>query len=954
MLLDAAVRHPSRVHTVPDVDEEAGLAHIHRLLREVPLHALARLELPLVPRSLAGVGPEARDVVVPRGVRDSRDCALLEIWPPDEAPLAEEGLADLVELDGGRNSWRLELQHEGLLLGGGAKDVHAHGIQPAGNLERLQGWEAHGVAQTCSRALGHLSGEALLPFRERWGRGDHHHPALALHDVGELVRQGGLAEERLLRLFVVVEGHHGPQGVPLELLLGEPGRVDVSALRFEQHLLIDEGDEHDALPVCPLALHVQVKIRGKVVHGPPQRRRVVQDELLVALREQLCARRGHHRQQLLEGVEGLPVVELELADPGEAVTLAGHGGVVVRVVPVPRHHATVVVLKHPRNSPNVLLRDTPHVALAVALQLHVVVPVLPGLEALFALLKKDQGAGLRGHHGGLRRIRALGGLGLVLGLVPPSSPHPRVPLLALPPPTVVHVGVHRAHLQHLLLHLGDPGQEDLKVLVHELPSLLQVAPHLWQNLLVDVQHVVQRALRDVQRRQRRQEVVSYQHADQDDVVNHPLHVKPLGVQVQLPELTLPALPEQPDVHQRETLRAGVLQKLPARPPPPPRAVRHLLPQQEEVGLVGDQGEHDEVGVQPVQAVPLVGLVLGVLFGPPEVLHDLMLALPRDQRARQHDLGLLPEGVLGDLLPDVEAQVLVQPLQELGSGGDAVGVEDIVRNLLAALPGLRLELEAGLSRLEAPGALLVDLGPRRDAIHAKEDEALWPYDRHQAVDIGEDLADHLGLAQCPRRVFVVPVRAVMYDPVHVQKKVVHGRHLGLAHVVVHHRVPLAEPPIELWDACVVWVGERGRRPSAKIKGGPGRDGQGKLSRAGGGGERGAPTLAGGAGFSDRARGITSRTLTHGCWLPLRLPGVLVPLPARALGGGASGGFGAPGFEIGGPHQPEIWLENFCWARRRWTWNLKRMKWRALPGLKTEMIAGANKQSLSLSLTRLQEE
>lgn len=47
-------------------------------------------------------------------------------------------------------------------------------------------------------------------------------------------------------------------------------------------------------------------------------------------------------------------------------------------------------------------------------------------------------------------------------------------------------------------------------------------------------------------------------------------------------------------------------------------------------LVRDEAEHDEVGVQAVHAVPLVGLpgVCCVALGPAYVLHDLVLALAR--------------------------------------------------------------------------------------------------------------------------------------------------------------------------------------------------------------------------------------------------------------------------------------------------------------------------------------
>ena len=62
----------------------------------------------------------------------------------------------------------------------------------------------------------------------------------------------------------------------------------------------------------------------------------------------------------------------------------------------------------------------------------------------------------------------------------------------------------------------------------------------------------------------------------------------------------------------------------------PTRVRDDLAQEAEVRLVRDEAQHDEVGIQAVQAVPLVGLpgAHGVALRPAYVLHDLMLALAR--------------------------------------------------------------------------------------------------------------------------------------------------------------------------------------------------------------------------------------------------------------------------------------------------------------------------------------
>lgn len=57
------------------------------------------------------------------------------------------------------------------------------------------------------------------------------------------------------------------------------------------------------------------------------------------------------------------------------------------------------------------------------------------------------------------------------------------------------------------------------------------------------------------------------------------------------------------------------------------AKAHNLAQQAEVRLVRHQRQHDQVRVQAVHAVALVRLVPRAALRQPDVLHDLVFALP---------------------------------------------------------------------------------------------------------------------------------------------------------------------------------------------------------------------------------------------------------------------------------------------------------------------------------------
>ena len=67
--------------------------------------------------------------------------------------------------------------------------------------------------------------------------------------------------------------------------------------------------------------------------------------------------------------------------------------------------------------------------------------------------------------------------------------------------------------------------------------------------------------------------------------------------------------------------------LPLLPHPALPPYLHLS-QQAKVWLVCDQRQHDQIRVQAVQAVALVGGVARLALLPPDVLHDLVLTLTR--------------------------------------------------------------------------------------------------------------------------------------------------------------------------------------------------------------------------------------------------------------------------------------------------------------------------------------
>ena len=84
------------------------------------------------------------------------------------------------------------------------------------------------------------------------------------------------------------------------------------------------------------------------------------------------------------------------------------------------------------------------------------------------------------------------------------------------------------------------------------------------------------------------------------------------------------------------------------------------------------------------------------------------------------------------------------------------------------------------------------------IDGHEEQLLRLYDLEELLQIPKDLDDHLLLCDFPSG--VVPVCAIVDDAIHVQVKVVDYWHVRFCYRLIYKRIPLTQPPVELWNTC----------------------------------------------------------------------------------------------------------------------------------------------------------
>lgn len=92
--------------------------------------------------------------------------------------------------------------------------------------------------------------------------------------------------------------------------------------------------------------------------------------------------------------------------------------------------------------------------------------------------------------------------------------------------------------------------------------------------------------------------------------------------------------------------------------------------------MGGQCEHDEIGIGSINAMALVGIIVGGASFLSDEFHDLVLAFTRAVGIRKDDSEILPHFIAGKSLPDVDSDSLCNVAQERRSWGNLVGVETL--------------------------------------------------------------------------------------------------------------------------------------------------------------------------------------------------------------------------------------------------------------------------------------
>ena len=431
--------------------------------------------------------------------------------------------------------------------------------------------------------------------------------------------------------------------------------------------------------------------------------------------------------------------------------------VVVRKEPAPRDASPVIIREAPDQSLDVGLSQcqmSVHVG-GLELEFFEIVPSLVVLpRAPHGRPALHHGGAFQGHvrHHALDHGRVLALLRFLPRAELEVGRRPRGLAVALVPAALLlqqHGLVLLALLEDVRLGGPDDAQERLEpVRVADLAGVGQVLAGPPPRPLCPprVEQERERPVADVQGRHVREEIVPDEERHEDEIVDDAFQIVRGGIET-VGEFQLEIFAQNGQMKELKVSLFGeffhLLQRIVVATEP---AVKiDDLAQQGEVRFVRHEAEHDEIRVLPVHAVPRVGPVPRLIPHVPNVLHDLVLPLPRHLGAGEDDVEAPPQGVLLDLFPNEVADVAGDAEEELRAGGDAVGVErPRVRIGSGGVgggggheAGARLSRRLGqvLRGAEAARALLVQLRAGRDPVDGHVDGHLGPHDlRDDAIEI----------------------------------------------------------------------------------------------------------------------------------------------------------------------------------------------------------------------------
>ncbi|KAK1239567.1 hypothetical protein MKX07_001021 [Trichoderma sp. CBMAI-0711] len=202
----------------------------------------------------------------------------------------------------------------------------------------------------------------------------------------------------------------------------------------------------------------------------------------------------------------------------------------------------------------------------------------------------------------------------------------------------------------------------------------------------------------------RQEVITDEAAHEDPIVNGPLQIKPEG-KVGNGQLNGEILPQNRDVQPNKGLQGGLhglgllialghivglcgsatvvclVPFLATELTSPILAFveEDIFAQNSEVRFVRGESQHDEIGIQAIDDVAGVGIVVwGGALGSDEG-HDFMFTFARHGSIRDDDLELSPGGIRVELILAPVPQTHGEDVHEWRARGDGVGIECLLDN-----------------------------------------------------------------------------------------------------------------------------------------------------------------------------------------------------------------------------------------------------------------------------------
>ena len=187
--------------------------------------------------------------------------------------------------------------------------------------------------------------------------------------------------------------------------------------------------------------------------------------------------------------------------------------------------------------------------------------------------------------------------------------------------------------EHLMLMLTQDIDEWLCSIPEDLTLEGNIICHVWETFFVEIDEVIKRSLPNIQSWKTWQEIISNEEAEEDEVIDDSLYVKPhFHLALEMLVFQHEVLPKDWDMDKLKIVSSWDIDSLNSTLLG--LCDYMLLTDDHKMRLMSEQRQHDKIGIRPIEAVTGVWIIVRLYLKVSDVVHHFVFSLSWNTWVRQ--------------------------------------------------------------------------------------------------------------------------------------------------------------------------------------------------------------------------------------------------------------------------------------------------------------------------------